>query len=249
MQVAPNQQFNVGADPGADYTALINNFSTLERGADNMANVDPLHTWRMQRLGKITASQFNRVKPLVKGAGWTQSAETYLLDLLAEWNTGMPQDNADGSRAIEWGRHYEPEAIQVYQRLTRSRVRPAGFRRLKGSSLIGGTPDGLVGHYGVIEVKCPYTTKNHLRTVLTGKVPDEYIDQVNGHLLITGRKWCDFVSYDPRCTVSRMAIVRVERDDEVLQELQNRLRSFEARLKDGIASMGIKWRSRIKEFK
>ena len=62
----------------------------------------------------------------------------------------------------------------------------------------GASPDGLVGEDGLLEIKCPYSTNVHLQRVAAGVVPEEYKPQMLVQLLCTGRKWVDFVSYDPR---------------------------------------------------
>jgi hypothetical protein len=61
----------------------------------------------------------------------------------------------------------------------------------------GSSPDGLVGSEGVLETKCP-TTAKHLEYVIAGRVPEDYVPQIAWELACTGRKWADFVSFDPR---------------------------------------------------
>ncbi len=65
-------------------------------------------------------------------------------------------------------------------------------------SYFGASPDGLVGADGLLEIKCPYSSQKHLARVAEGVVPEEYKPQMLVQLLCTGRKWVDFVSYDPR---------------------------------------------------
>lgn len=184
--------------------------------------------WHRARLGKITGSRFGVVKKTSRG-DWGEMAQTYLFELVAEWLSGEPAPYFTGNRATEWGTENEPAALELYQKKTGRNVSPGKFFQAKGFKFVGATPDGLIGKDGIIEAKCPYTPKNHMRTVLTKQVPDEYIDQVDGHLMVTGRKWCDFVSYDPRIPDERwqLAIVRVERDKERIDDLKKRLRDFE----------------------
>lgn len=184
--------------------------------------------WRQARLGKITASCFGKVKP------GTETARTYLFELLAEHLAGEPFDNFGGSRATEWGNENEPHALELYGK-QQPGLQPGRFFQAEGFQLVGGTPDGLVGDEGCVEVKCPYTPKNHIRTLVSGEVPDEYRDQVDGHLLTTGREWCDFVSFDPRMPEPHhFKIVRVPRDESKLAALRDRLARFEAELLDAL---------------
>ena len=84
------------------------------------------------------------------------------------------------------------------------------------SETIGGTPDALLGRDGCLEVKCPYTPGEHMRYVHQQKVPDKYAWQVIGHLMVSGRQWCDFVSFDPRIPAEhphRMFVHRTKRSE------------------------------------
>ena len=61
----------------------------------------------------------------------------------------------------------------------------------------GASPDGLVNDDGLIEIKCP-NTWTHLEFIQSLKPKREYILQMQWQMICTGRKWCDFVSYDNR---------------------------------------------------
>ena len=61
----------------------------------------------------------------------------------------------------------------------------------------GASPDGLIGADGAIEIKCP-TSTTHLQWMLAGVVPEQHIYQMLWQMACSGRKWCDFVSFDPR---------------------------------------------------
>ena len=92
---------------------------------------------------------------------------------------------------------------------------------------VGGTPDALVGEFGCLEVKCPYTPAVHINTLLNRTVPREYLWQVHGHILVTGRDWCDFVSFDPRLEheQDQLCVIHVERDQKMIDSLTKRLDS------------------------
>jgi hypothetical protein len=59
--------------------------------------------------------------------------------------------------------------------------------------VIGYSPDGLVDDDGLIECKSR-RQKFQVETILADKVPEEYMLQIQTGLLVTGRKWLDFVS-------------------------------------------------------
>lgn len=200
--------------------------------------------WRQMRIGKITGSMFDKIKRGRSGKGWSETAESYLCSLIWEHITRLQSSDFTGSKSTEWGTQYEPEALQLYQKHTRSIVMTGEFYALKGANLIGCTPDG-VGHKG-LEIKCPYAAKAHIRTLLSREVPSEYIDQVNGHILITNKEGCDFVSYDPRFMDTRpdlaLCIIEVERNNIAIEELENRLYDFETELIKRLDRLEINWR-------
>ena len=107
----------------------------------------------------------------------------------------------------------------------------------------GGTPDGFVGENGLIEVKCPLTFKRHLRTVITRTVPDEYMPQVLGQLWLTGREWCDFVSYDPRIRKGPhgLVIVRVVKKEHQsgIENLDTLITEFHSLMMDKLEKLKV----------
>jgi predicted phage-related endonuclease len=90
----------------------------------------------------------------------------------------------------------------------------------------GASPDGLVDADGLVEIKCP-NTATHIETLKGQCAPAKYITQMQWQLACTGRKWCDFVSYDPRMPDSmRFFCVRVQRDDELIESLEKDVIAF-----------------------
>lgn len=137
------------------------------------------------------------------------------------------QFDISGLRALEWGNEMEPLAIRAYEAHTFLSVHsPQKFVCLPGR-MVGGTPDGLVGIDGVIEVKCPNSDNHLLNLTMTGQESD-YLYQMQGYLWLTGRQWCDFVSFDPRFPDPlQLHVSRVERDDDVIAALNERCREME----------------------
>jgi len=138
------------------------------------------------------------------------------------------------SRAMEWGREWEEQGLAAYESL-HGMVIPSGHIIHPNYSYVGGTPDGLIGDDGVLEIKCPYNPVNHL-TNLTGDVfLEDYIYQVQGYLWITGRAWCDLVSFDPRYPLGlQLHVVRVDRDDSIISALAQRAELIEGIVQETI---------------
>jgi len=96
---------------------------------------------------------------------------------------------------------------------------------------VSGTPDGLIGDDAIIEVKCPYNPVNHLANLREGAQIKDYYWQIQGYLWLTGRAVCWFVSYDPRFPeATRLAVHKVERNQEDIDRLAERVVEFEMEL-------------------
>ena len=91
----------------------------------------------------------------------------------------------------------EENAIASYERRERISVERVGFILPSGTDNYGGSPDGLVGGDGLLETKCP-KPETVIRYHADGGMPVEHRPQVQGLLLISGRKWCDFYAWHPQ---------------------------------------------------
>lgn len=153
--------------------------------------------WMRDRTGCLTASRFAAVMER-KRDGQPKAAYYDLIDtLVAERITGDAVGVGD-STALAWGRDHEAEAREAYEAETGAFVELVGFVPHPSIPYLGASPDGLVGTDGLLEIKCPFSTVVHLRRIRAGIVPPEYRPQMLLQAICTGRKWIDFVSYDPR---------------------------------------------------
>jgi putative phage-type endonuclease len=187
--------------------------------------------WKAARLGKVTGSRFADVMIQGRGGGLSGTAESYLMELLGETLTGKPADDIK-AKQIEWGNKHEPEARSWYVWTTECVLEEVGFMDHPEFPGIGVSPDALVGADGLLEIKCPFTTRTHINTLLSQEVPKQYEAQVFGGLWVTGRKWCDFVSYDPRMIDERLrkVCIRVWRDEDYISHIEDVVTSFRSRL-------------------
>ena len=120
-------------------------------------------------------------------------------------------DTFTGNVATQWGTDNEPNGILEYSCTTKNNVVATGFHVHKALGWLGGSPDGFVGEDGMIEVKCPYSRK------VQKEVPLHYYAQINGLLEITGRQWCDFVSWTPE----EVCIIRIKANHVAFDWLLN----------------------------
>lgn len=185
--------------------------------------------WRQARLGIPTASQFNRI--LTAGGKPSEQATAYLAELLAERITGQPVEgytSADMQRGIG----LEPQARMAYEFESGNTVQQVGGVYLDDTRQIMCSPDGLMPEQRKgLEIKCP-KLQTHIRYILDGTLPKEYILQVQGALWITGYDAWDFVSYHPDYTPCTTWILTVQRDEKTIQSLDKHIRAFAARLEN-----------------
>lgn len=177
--------------------------------------------WHLARLGIPTASQFSRIlTPKTRKLG--SGAETYMLELLAEWIIGIPGGD-DARGYMERGRDLESWAVGYYELVRGVTTTPAGVC-LRDDRMVACSPDRLVGDDGGMEIKVP-SAKVHVANLLG--LGDDHVGQVQGNLWITGRKWWDLVSYHPEIPPT---IVRVERDEGYIAALEAGMGEFIPRL-------------------
>ena len=100
---------------------------------------------------------------------------------------------------MEWGIEHEPNARLAYTAQTGREVQEVGFIVPDGTDAYGGSPDGLVGDDGLLEIKCP-KPETLISYHAAGVMPAQYKPQVQGLLLISGRAWCDFYAFHPELT-------------------------------------------------
>jgi hypothetical protein len=183
--------------------------------------------WRRLRMGVPTASEFHRI--LTPGGKPSKQAESYLFGLLGELMMGRPLD-APSFPWMERGHDLESDAANWYELQCDIATKIVGFCTTDDGR-IGASPDRLVGDDGLLEIKCP-SPDVHVRYLLFPDrgVDAEYRVQVQGQLYVTGRRWCDVVSYHPELP---SVIVRVERDEDYIAKLDAELKTFCERLADG----------------
>ncbi len=179
--------------------------------------------WFAARIGKATASCAADIMARVQNGGEAATRRQYRARLVCERMTGVPYDSYTNAAMLH-GIEQEPFARAAYEAVTGNLVEEVGFIQ-HPELAAGASPDGLIDDDGVLELKCP-TTGEHIDTVLGG-MPAKHIAQIQFQLWITGRKWCDFCSFDPRMPEKlQLYVERVERDDKYIDKLVSAVTQF-----------------------
>lgn len=192
--------------------------------------------WLDMRAGMVTASKVaDVIGKGAKGQYYAARAD-YLDDVSIGRLTGLNPETYV-SKAMEAGIENEPLARAAYERRFDVIVEDGGFAQHDRIKWFGASPDGLVGSDGLIEIKCPLP-RTHWRYLLAKQVPAEYQPQMLAQMACTGRKWCDFVSYcDWFSKKHRLFVMRLERDDKRIAEMEAEIEKFLAEVETRIASL------------
>jgi len=201
--------------------------------------------WFEQRLGRLTASNFGTLMTLPRSRKdrelglMSQSTRSYLIGKVSEVLTGTSK-NITSTKALEWGSATEDEARSIYELERMVEVKQIGFAVLSYNPVVGGSPDGLVGEDGIIEIKCP-DSDTFTGYLLGDSIVKNYMAQIQGNLWILNRKWCDFIVYDPRVVREdlRIKIIRVERDEEYIAKIQLAVQSALNHYKAMLGQLGL----------
>jgi putative phage-type endonuclease len=181
--------------------------------------------WFAQRIGQVTASRLNDVMATLKSGGEAATRKNYRAQIIAERLTGAKADSFTNA-AMQWGTDNEPIARANYEVLYGVDVDQVGFVRHPLIAKTGASPDGLIGDDGLIEIKCP-NTATHIEYLLAGIPPFDYRNQMLWQMECTGRKWCEFVSYDPRMPDDmQLFVVRYMLDEDKMKELRSGVLKF-----------------------
>lgn len=198
----------------------------LEQGSES---------WRLARVGSLGASQVHEAIARTK-TGWGATRANVMASVILERITGKPTESYV-SPAMEWGSRVEPDARAAYEFQNNCDVQLVGLIRHPTIAGSHASPDGLVGDDGLIEVKCP-ASATHLDTLLGQSVPGKYNIQMNWQMAVTGRKWCDWVSYDPRFSPHlQLYVHRVHRDDKLIADLEQMVSDFLQEVETKIAAL------------
>jgi putative phage-type endonuclease len=180
--------------------------------------------WHQLRAGKVTASRVADILAQTK-TGPSASRQNYLIELALQRSTGTIEPSYTNA-AMEWGTQTEPQARVAYEVETENFVDQVAFIDHPTIAWFGCSPDGLISDDGLIEIKCP-NSATHWEYFKAKKPPQKYVTQMQTQLCVTNRKWCDFVSFDPRMpSRSQLLVVRIERDDAFIAEMEEKVKQF-----------------------
>ncbi len=194
--------------------------------------------WLAMRLGKVTASKVSDVLSKGRGSAPSKMSETYMIELIAEVLTGNSKPFFEND-AMRWGTETEPQARAMYA-VNNDFVDVKEVAFVEHNEQVGISPDGLIGEDGLLEIKCPNTT-TQIKRALSNDYSADYKAQIQMQLWVTERKWCDFLSFDPRldCEAGYLQ-QRVFRDEEYIEEMKTKVYAFVEKMNEIIEQLTTK---------
>lgn len=192
--------------------------------------------WFAARCGKVTASRLYDVMARTK-SGYAASRQNYMAELICQRLTGKPEEEFTNA-AMMRGTELEPVAREMYA-LNEFDAVISEVGLIDHPTIAGfaASPDGLVNDDGLIEIKCP-NTWTHLQTLKTGVPKRQYLLQMHAQMMCTGRKWCDFVSFDDRLPPELAYFkTRINFDEVLAEEIEQEVVKFLTELETEIQNI------------
>lgn len=199
----------------------------------------PNPDWLALRGSRFTGSEFYLFMSLAKKNELSETAESKLYEK-ALASLGYETDAGITTAAMERGTELESVARELYKAETFNDIREVGFVDYE-SLRAGCSPDGVVFRQEpfiddridkIIEIKCP-AIKNYIR-MATGKIPAQYMIQIQYNLFITGAKSCDFVVYHPDMALS---VQEIRPDEQTQADIKTVLEKLNARYDEILAQI------------
>ena len=187
--------------------------------------------WLASRAGVITASMFAACRQKLKSGpnkgSLSSEAQGYAFRLAVERISGTPLDEGFSTWAMKRGQELESAARAEVEVALGVFVDEAGFV-CTDDLKFGASADGFIDHDGGLEIKC-LVDPSRIRDVIMKDDISEFMDQIQGGMWITGRKWWQFALYCPALEPVGLHLwmKRVERDDNYINEMELDLLEFE----------------------
>lgn len=188
--------------------------------------------WHAARAGWVTCSELSSL--MAKGDGKMRTK--YLRQLAAECLIGRSASSFKGNIYTEMGKDTEPVARELLELEVGRPIIETGIIRNHDIG-VSCSPDGLVGDDEMAEFKCCIPTVQ-IERLEKGTLPSEYVLQVQGSLLVTGRKACWFQSYSP--DLPRL-VIRVEPDFAKHAEIRAAVAIFRREMAELVAAIRSKY--------
>ena len=194
----------------------IKYYPELEQGSDE---------WLQARCGILTASEMKLILTPTLKVTSNEKERTHLFELLSQRISQYVDPVFIG---FNGDRGHQEEVLAKIKYIEHvAPIQDMGFiTNDKYGFTIGYSPDGLVGDDGLVECKSR-VQKYQVQTIAELEVPEEHVFQLQTGLIVSERKWIDYISY---CGGHLMCVLRVFPDLVIQEAIINAAIKFEQRL-------------------
>lgn len=206
-------------------------YEELEQGSDD---------WLQARCGLMTCSELNLILTPTLKISDSEQVKKHVYELAAQRINNYVEPTYIGDNMLR-GWEDEITARDLYSQNYQPVKEIGGMVRDFGGFSIWCSPDGLVGDDGGIECKSRIQ-KYQVQTITSMEVPKEHVLQVQGALAVSGRDWWDYISF---CGGMPMCVIRVSRDERVIEAILSACEAFEEKVQkvitgynQGLTNMG-----------
>ncbi len=168
--------------------------------------------WHRMRLGVITAS---KAHAFLAGQN-TETYASYIAEKAAEKLTGTIPEEISAS-ALQWGKDNEEGALYYFSFITGLHVDSIPFIYKDNEGNFGCSPDGICNDGIGLEIKCPYSSREFIKFVITGQPKPEETKQVQFCMWVTGAKSWYVAKFDPRFQSKQLHYILMERDELLMR--------------------------------
>jgi hypothetical protein len=180
--------------------------------------------WLSEKAGKPGASSFDKIITTKGDPSKTQS--DYIFQLAAERIVGREVDGYTNA-AMQRGTAMEPEGRALFEFIKGVELKQVGLVYRDESRRVLCSPDGLLDIAG-FEQKNPLA-KTHAKYLLSGNLPTEYFQQVQGSMWVCSFETWWFMSSYPGMPP---LIIEVHRDEKWISRLAVVMDEFLSELDD-----------------
>lgn len=189
--------------------------------------------WLASRCGVITASRFKDARDRTAKGLPSAKCSSYAAQVAVERIAKVPVSNVFETWQMREGKEQEPMVRLAYEQVSGNIVQEVGFITTDCGTY-GYSPDGEIEEDGLQEIKVIMSAEKMLAIWRAYQVGDyktafaEYLDQCNGGLWLTARKWIDLVIW---CRAlepvgKQLLIHRIHRDETEIEALESELIEF-----------------------
>lgn len=189
--------------------------------------------WLKLKLGVLSASKAD----CIVAKADSDKRATYMAELVAQVCTGDSEELV--SKYLDWGKDHEDAARSSYEFSEGVIIQQVPFVYMDENHREGCSPDGIIGEYKGVEIKCPYNASHYIKFLTEDKIKPEYVWQYQFCMRVTGATRWDFVQYHPNMRVRPLKVLLVEIDEQKQKTFEDAVPQFISDMDKMLSKIGV----------